>query len=251
MDRDVKGKVAVITGGADGLGLAMVKSFLQKGAKLVISLDINEEQGKASEAALKSEYGNDRVVFYKCNVQTDLEAIFDKIIAEYKAIDILINNAGVLDELNIRRTIEVNTIALMEWTMKFYEQMRTDKGGKGGTIINVSSIYGFRVLPYIPYYHGSKFAVIGFSKSIGHEDNFKKSGVRVVTLCPGLTHTNMANYPKIKEDDMIPEFKTCLLAHDWQDPVDIGRGTVEIFEKADTGTVWLVEGTRPAEKLNF
>ncbi|XP_069358707.1 15-hydroxyprostaglandin dehydrogenase [NAD(+)]-like [Maniola hyperantus] len=251
MARDVKGKVVVITGAADGLGLAMTKSFLQKGAKLVISLDVNEKAGKEAEATLKSEYGDDRIVFYKCNVQTDLEAIYNKIVAEYKNVDLLINNAGVLDELNIRRTIEVNTIAVMEWTVKFYEHMRIDKGGKGGTVINVSSIYGFRVLPYIPYYHASKFAVIGFSKSLGHEDNFKRSGVRVVTLCPGLTHTNMANHPKIKEEDMMPQCKECLLAHDWQEPEDIGRGTVEIFEKADTATVWLVEGTRPAEKLRF
>ncbi|CAH2233543.1 15-hydroxyprostaglandin dehydrogenase [NAD(+)]-like [Pararge aegeria] len=251
MDRDVKGKVAVITGAADGLGLAMAKSFLQKGAKLVVGLDVNEEQGKKSEASLRSEFGNDRVVFYKCNVQTDLETIYNKIISEYKNIDLLINNAGVLDELNIRRTIEVNTIALMEWTVKFYEYMRIDKGGKGGTIINVSSIYGFRVLPYIPYYHASKFAVIGFSKSLGHEDNFKRTGVRVATLCPGLTYTNMANHPKIKEEEMMPQLEVCLMAHDWQDPEDIGRGTVEIFEKADSASVWLVEGRRPAEKLKF
>ncbi|XP_045771728.1 15-hydroxyprostaglandin dehydrogenase [NAD(+)]-like isoform X3 [Maniola jurtina] len=251
MAHDVKGKVVVITGAADGLGLAMTKSFLQKGAKLVISLDVNEKAGKEAEASLKSEYGDERVVFYKCNVQTDLEAIYNKIIAEYKNVDLLINNAGVLDELNIRRTIEINTIALMEWTVQFYEHMRIDKGGKGGTIINVSSIYGFRVLPYSPYYHASKFAVVGFSRSLGHEDNFKRSGVRVLTLCPGLTHTNMANDPQIKEEAMVPQLKECLLAHDWQTPEDIGRGTVEIFENADTATVWLVEGARPAEKLKY
>ncbi|XP_045771729.1 15-hydroxyprostaglandin dehydrogenase [NAD(+)]-like isoform X4 [Maniola jurtina] len=251
MVRDVKRKVVVITGAADGLGLAMAKSFLQKGAKLVISLDVNEKAGKEAEASLKSDYGDDRIVFYKCNVQTDLETIYNKIIAEYKNIDLLINNAGVFDELNIRRTIEVNTIAVMEWTVKFYEHMRIDKGGKGGTVINVSSIDGFRILPYIPYYHASKFAVVGFSRSLGHEDNFKRSGVRVVTLCPGLTRTNMANHPKIKEEDMMPQLKEYLLALDMQDPEDVGRGTVEIFEKADTATVWLVEGTRPAEKLRF
>lgn len=251
MDREVKGKTVVITGAADGLGLAMVKSFLEKDAKLVIILDVNEKTGKDTETSLKSQYGNDRIVFYKCDVQTDLEATFNKLIAEYKQIDVLINNAGVFAENDIRRTIEVNTIALMEWTMKFYDYMRIDKGGKGGTIMNVSSIYGYRVLPYLPYYHGSKFAVIGFSKSLGHEANFKRSGVRIVTLCPGLTHTSMTYQPKIREEEMMPEFLDCMQTHEWQAPKDIGRGTVEIFENANSAEVWLVEGARPAEKLRF
>ncbi|XP_022122056.2 15-hydroxyprostaglandin dehydrogenase [NAD(+)]-like [Pieris rapae] len=250
MPRDVKGKIVLITGSADGLGLAMVDNFLKNDAKLAIMLDFNEKKGLESVAAMKAKYGKDRAVFYTCNVVTDLEKIFEEVI-KLGYIDVVINNAGVLDEKNIKKTMNVNAIAVMEWTMKFFEYMRNDKGGNGGTIINISSIYGYRVTAHIPYYHGSKFAVIGFSKSIGHEYNYNRTGVRVVTFCPGLTKTNMANNPNVREEDTFDDFalelNTC---YEWQSADDIGRGMVETFKQADTGSVWLVEGGRPAEKIN-
>ncbi|XP_026488090.1 15-hydroxyprostaglandin dehydrogenase [NAD(+)]-like [Vanessa tameamea] len=251
MDREVKGKIVAVTGSAEGLGLAMVNSFLEQGAKLAILLDLNEEKGKESLKTLKEKFGDDRAIFYKCNVLSDLNEVYEKIINNHKYIDILINNAGVLDEKNIKKTMNINAIAVMEWTMKFYENMRLDKGGRGGTIINVSSIFGYRITAYIPFYHASKYAVLGFSKSLGHETNFKKGCVRVITLCPGLTFSSMANNPSVWEDETLDVFLEDVKSYDWQHPKDIGDGTVEIFRKADSGTAWLVEGSRPAEKIDI
>ncbi|XP_046959949.1 15-hydroxyprostaglandin dehydrogenase [NAD(+)]-like [Vanessa cardui] len=251
MDREVKGKIVAVTGSAEGLGLAMVNSFLEQGAKLAILLDLNEDKGKESLKTLKEKYGDDRAVFYKCNVLSDLNEVYEKIINNHKYVDILVNNAGVLDEKNIKKTMDVNSVAVMEWTMKFYENMRLDKGGRGGTIINVSSIFGYRITAYIPYYHASKYAVLGFSKSLGHETNFKRTGVRVVTLCPGLTYSSMANNPNVWDEETLDVFLEDVKSYDWQHPKDIGDGTVEIFQKADSGTAWLVEGSRSAEKIDI
>ncbi|XP_050346102.1 15-hydroxyprostaglandin dehydrogenase [NAD(+)]-like isoform X2 [Nymphalis io] len=250
MDREVKGKIVAVTGSAEGLGLAMVNSFLEQGAKLAIILDLNEQKGKEALKILKDKYGDDRATFYRCNVLNDLNDVYEKIINNHKYIDILINNAGVQDEKNIKKTMNINAIALMEWTMKFYENMRLDKGGRGGTIINVSSIYSYRITAHVPFYHASKYAVLGFSKSIGHETNFKKWGVRVVTLCPGITRTSMAKNLNVWEDKILDVFLEDVKSYDWQEPKDIGDGTVEIFRKADSGTAWLVEGARPAERID-
>ncbi|CAH2087377.1 unnamed protein product [Euphydryas editha] len=147
--------------------------------------------------------------------------------------------------------MDINSMAVMEWTVKFYKYMSLANGGKGGTIINVSSIFGYRITPFIPYYHASKYAVLGFSKSMGHEKNFQKFGVRVVTLCPGLTHTNLTANPNAWED-LLDEFVEDLQSnYDWQDPSAIGDGTVEIFREGDSGSAWVVEGSRPAEKIKF
>ena len=248
MDREVNGKIVVVTGGAQGLGLAMVNSFLQHGAKLAIILDINEEAGEQATADLKTNYSN-KVVFYKCNVVTDLDKIYDLIIKNHQQVDVLINNAGIFDELNIKRTIDINTTAVLEWSMKFYEHMRIDKGGNGGTIINVSSIFGYRIMAYLPYYQASKFAVLGFSKSLGHVTNFKKTGVRVVALCPGSVNTNITANLVIREKDLLPDFLAELKTYEWQKSTAIGAGAVEIFQKADSGTAWVVEGSRSAQKL--
>ncbi|CAG4975864.1 unnamed protein product [Colias eurytheme] len=251
MDRDVKGKVVLITGSADGLGLTMIEHFLENGAKLAIMLDVNEKQGLQSLEQVKAKFGKDRAVFFKCDVTEDLDKVYEQVLGVTKNVDVVINNAGVLAEKDIKKTINVNVTALMEWTMKFFDHMRKDKGGKGGTIINVSSIYGYRITSLIPYYHASKFAVRGFSQSLGQEYNYKRTGVRVVTLCPGLTTTNMAKYPNVREDETLDDLLEEIKDTEWQEPKDIGRGTVEIFQKADSGSVWLVEGGRPAEKLEF
>lgn len=246
MEKSVQNKVVLVTGGASGLGLAMVDSFLEKGAKTLIVVDLIEQQGDDAVKKICSKYGDGKAVFYKCDVTVDLEDTFKKIMSVYEYVDVVVNNAGVLNEKSIKKTMDVNAIAVMEWTVKFYDYMRTDRGGRGGTIINASSIYGFRIIPFIPYYHGSKYAVIGFSKSMGHEYNYKKTGVRVVVLCPGLTHSNMAANPHARDDESLPDLITEMKNTDWQDADAIGKGTVDIFEKAESGTVWLVEGSRPA-----
>lgn len=248
MDREVEGKVVAVTGAANGLGLAIVTSFLEQGVGLAILLDLDKKKGKEVVADLQQRYGDDRAVFYKCDVTDDLEKVFGKIYDNHENIDILVNNAGVLDEGNIKKTMDINATAVMEWTVKFYKKMSVVNGGRGGTIINVSSIYGYRITPFIPYYHASKYAVIGFSKSIGHELNFQKSGVRVVTLCPGLTHTNLAANPNAW-DDSLDEFLEHLTTYEWQDPSSIGDGTVDVFRYGNSGSVWLVEGSRPAVEI--
>ncbi|XP_045446034.1 15-hydroxyprostaglandin dehydrogenase [NAD(+)]-like [Melitaea cinxia] len=249
MDREVQGKIAAVTGSANGLGLAMVTSFLEQGVKLAIILDMDEVKGNEECAKLKQKYGDGRVVFYKCNVLDDLENIYETITKNHKYVDILVNNAGVLDEKNIKRTMNINSIAVMEWTVKFYKNMSLANGGKGGTIINVSSIFGYRITQLSPYYHASKAAVIGFSKSIGHEKNFEKSGVRVITLCPGMTHTNLADFPNFWEGCSLEELSAGS-KNEWQETSAVGKGIVEIFKQADSGSVWLVEGSRSAVKID-
>lgn len=246
MERKIENKVLVITGGVHGLGLEMANTFLENGVKVAIIIDVNEEKGNAAVATLTEKYGKNRAVFIKCDITLNLDETFEKIVSEYKTVDVLINNAGILNEKSVRKTIEVNTMALMEWTVKFHTYMRKDKGGNGGTIINVSSIFGFRLNPFGPSYQASKFAVIGFSKSIGHDYNYKRTGVRVVVLCPGLTHTNMTDKPKARDEESDEDHLKEIKAMEWQNVESIGKGIIEIFEKADSGTVWLVEGSRPA-----
>ncbi|CAK1547378.1 unnamed protein product [Leptosia nina] len=214
MARDVKGKVVLVTGSADGLGLAMVDHFLKNGAERAIMLDFNEKKGLQSLENIKAKYGKDRAVFFPCNVVMDLDKIYAEV-TKIVTVDIVINNAGVLDEKSIRNTINVNALAVMEWTMKFFEYMRKDKGGNGG-----------------------------------HEYTYNRTGVRVVAFCPGLTRTHMTNNPNVREEDTFNDFCVELKAEEWQDVDDIGKGMVETFQKADSGTVWLVEGGRAAEKIN-
>ncbi|CAH0723085.1 unnamed protein product, partial [Brenthis ino] len=250
MAKDLKNKIVLVTGGAVGIGFDIADKFLQKGAKLAILADINEEQGTKSATKLCVKYGENRAVFIKCNVTKDMELVFKKIVDTYKTVDVLVNNAGVLNDLDAKKTIDINVLALIEWSIKFWEHMRTDKGGKGGTIINISSIYGYRVDQFLPVYQASKFAVLGFTKSLGHTYNFNRTGVRVVAICPGFTKTQLVENPKINWDKCVEkDFLEFLSTQLWQNVDSVSNAAVEVFQKADSGTAWRIEGAQPIAEV--
>ncbi|XP_063534329.1 15-hydroxyprostaglandin dehydrogenase [NAD(+)]-like [Cydia strobilella] len=247
MAKDLKNKTVVITGGAVGIGFEMADRFLQKGAKVIIILDVNEKQGAEAVKTLNSKHGNNKTVFMKCDVTSDLDAVSKKIIDLYKQVDVLINNAGILNDLVPKKTIDINVTALIEWSFKFWNHMRKDRGGNGGTIINLASIYGFRVDPYLPAYQASKFAVQGFTKSLGHQYNFKRSGVRVMAINPGFTETALTKDPNGFDNDKQYQidFAKFLKEQPWQKVEAVGQAAVDVIERAESGTAWLIEGAKP------
>ncbi|KAJ0177499.1 hypothetical protein K1T71_007508 [Dendrolimus kikuchii] len=246
MERDLKNKIAVVTGAATGIGYAIAENFLQKGAKLII-IDVNCIEGGKAVKLLNSKYDN-RATFIKCDVTTDLNYAYDKIFSKYDYVDILVNNAGIANESSARKTMEINAVATIEWSVKFYEKMRVDKGGKGGTILNMASIYGFTIDAFMVYYKASKFAVFGFSKSLGHAYNYEVSGVRVIVLCPGLTNTNMraSVEPWAEHKDGL---KKMMLNVEGQTPDEVGKAAVDIFENAASGTGYVIEAGKPLTEI--
>lgn len=246
MDMDLKNKTVVVTGGAVGIGYEISDIYLQNGAKLTILLDIDEKQGQEAAKTLNSKHGNNKAIFYKCDVTKDLDVLWKKITNTHKYVDVLVNNAGILNDTLVKKTIDINVLALIEWALKGWEHMRSDKSGKGGTIINLASIYGFRIDQFLPVYQASKFAVMGFTKSLGHEYNYDRSGVRVVAICPGFTKTKLTADPKTWDDQSITEdFSVFIKKQQWQEVDSVGKAALDIFKSADSGTAWLIEGGKP------
>jgi 15-hydroxyprostaglandin dehydrogenase (NAD) len=246
MERDLKNKTVLITGGATGIGFAIAEKYLSKGVRTVIIVDIDDKVGVASVEKLNSKYGSNKAEFYKGDVTTDLDAVSAKIFKKYTHVDVLINNAGILNEYKLRGTININVTALLEWSYKFFEHMRKDKGGIGGTMINLASIYGFRIDQYLPIYQASKYAVFGFTKSFGHPYRYEKYGIRVVAICPGFTETMLVTNVKMNDDPTVQkDFDVMVKGMEWQKVDSVSNAAVEVFEKAPTGTAWLIEGAKP------
>ena len=124
----VVGKVVLITGGAGDIGLAMVKQLLQNGAKVNYQNSTNEFQNTFQGAAIvdiseetrivdeiADVFGKDKVAFIKADitVKEELEAAFDKTIEIYQQLDIVINNAGIVDEVNWRKAVAVNLVSIL------------------------------------------------------------------------------------------------------------------------------------------
>jgi NAD(P)-dependent dehydrogenase (short-subunit alcohol dehydrogenase family) len=183
----LKEKVAIVTGGAHGMGEAEARLFAAEGAKVVVA-DILEHEAEIVAADIR--VGGKEAMAAKIDVTSESEwvGLIAKAVATYGKLDILVNNAGISgssvgdpDGLDgWHRIIAVNQTSVFLGTKLVAEQMA--KTG-GGSIINISSIMGFVSTSGHPAYHASKGAVRIYSKAAAVR--YGPSGVRVNTVHPG------------------------------------------------------------------
>ncbi|KAI8439230.1 hypothetical protein MSG28_013071 [Choristoneura fumiferana] len=246
---EIKGKTCLITGGASGLGALYVESYLREGAKFVAMLDIAEGKGKALAAKLNETYPG-KVEFVKCDVSKEdsVTAAFNAVVSKVKQLDIIINNAGIMnDSENIWRTAcDVNWQGLVSLTLKGVKHMRKDEGGAGGTVINVSSIAAFLVAPQLPIYHGSKAAVMHFSRCLAIDPFHAKTGVRVLTICFGATDTPLLQGIPERVIDPMHVISSVLGR---QRPESAAAACVTMFKNGANGSVWLSQNDAPAQDI--
>lgn len=192
---DLNEKVAIITGGASGIGLATVSAFIEKGAKVVIA-DFNEPSGKAIEKELLDLGGE--VYFIRVNAadEKSVENMVKETIKKYGRLDIMINNAGIgaqgatheLSYSDYHKVIAVNQDGVFFGAKYAIREML--KTG-GGVIVNTASVLGLVGQPGAFAYNASKGAVNILTKSLALE--YAKHNIRVNSVCPGYVESGMVN----------------------------------------------------------
>ncbi|KAJ1730589.1 hypothetical protein LPJ72_004405 [Coemansia sp. Benny D160-2] len=165
------GKVAIVTGGARGIGKRIVEVLVEKGAKVVIG-DVLE-QGEQVAEELNDKMGDKVAVFHTCNVRNldEIAELQNRAITEFGAMDIVVNNAGIggsylwADENSesISKTIDINLKAPIEGTRLAVKSFY--KAGRPGCVINISSILGIRYSELTAVYGATKAAIIAFTAS--------------------------------------------------------------------------------------
>lgn len=189
----LKGKVAIITGGANGIGRAAVKRFLEEGAKIVIA-DIQKEAGEELEKSYRNQ-GYD-VFFVPVNVavKEEVENMVEKAKERYGKIDILINNAGITRDAMLVKMTEEQFNAVIDVNLKgvFYctqavAKVMIEQGY--GKIINTSSVSGVYGNIGQTNYAAAKAAIVGMTKTWAKE--LGKKGINVNAVAPGFTKTTM------------------------------------------------------------
>lgn len=188
-------KVAIVTGGAQGIGEAIALTLAREGASIAV-VDINLE--KAQEVTSKIKQLGVDSESYKVDVSNlkDVEETVNKIIEKFKKIDILVNNAGITrDNLIIRMSeeewdsvIAINLKGVFNWTKACAKVMMKQRSG---SIINISSVIGLMGNAGQVNYAASKAGVIGITKSIAKE--LASRNVRVNAVCPGYIKTAMTD----------------------------------------------------------
>lgn len=191
----IEGKIAIVTGGASGIGEATTRLFVSEGAKVVIA-DIDDEKGNALEAELNHDGEVARYRQLDVTQESRWIEVVDEVMDTWGRLDVVVNNAGMsgvgrarVEETTVENwdtVFAVNSTAIMLGTKTAIPAMR--KNG-GGSVVNVSSIFGIVGSPAGAAYHASKGAARTFSKAAAVQ--YAPDNIRVNSVHPGFTDTPM------------------------------------------------------------
>jgi short-subunit dehydrogenase len=188
------GKVALVTGASAGLGRAFAAAFAARGDDVVL---VARDQARLDvvAAALRAEHGvNAEVLPADLTADDGRAAVAARLAADDRPVDVLVNNAGVMTVGNFADSdvaremteVELNVAALVSLTHAAAVAMTRRRRG---AIVNVSSLAGFAPVPHSATYGATKAFVNSFSHAVA--DDLRGTGVRVLLVCPGFTHTEL------------------------------------------------------------
>lgn len=190
----LENKVAIVTGGSTGIGLAIVEAYLKEGAKVVIA-SFDEEEVNSAVRDLSKTYDENNILGVVCNVKdlNDIKKTVKSAIDRFGKIDILVNNAGITNakptvdvtDEDFLNMFEVNTFGPFRFIREVIPYMQNG----GGSVINTSSMVGTYGAAMQAGYSASKFAVNGLTKACAKE--LGRYNIRVNAVAPGAVYTNM------------------------------------------------------------
>ena len=225
--QDVAGKVAFITGGASGMGLAMARSFSRAGMKVVIT-DVEE----TALAKVRAEFEASNAEFLDLKVDvTDRDAMAqaaDAVEERFGKIHVVCNNAGVA----AGGTVDAHTYNDWDWVTRvnidgvvngvqtFVERIK--RHGEGGHFVNTASMAGHIAVPGLGIYGMTKFAVVGLSETM--RIDLAPHNIGVSALCPGVVNTNIFTSERNRPETLPGETRTALMANateeEWADRME-------------------------------
>jgi NAD(P)-dependent dehydrogenase (short-subunit alcohol dehydrogenase family) len=207
------GKVAVITGGASGIGEATVRRFCREGAAVIVA-DLNESSGRGVADACAAEGG--RASFRRTDVSTeaDVAAAIAQAVERYGRLDVLFNNAGLggaigpIEDTPVEDWDRTQGVLLRGVFLGIKHAVPKMRAAGGGSIISTASVAGLRGGAGPHAYSAAKAAVINLTRSVALE--VAKDNIRVNCICPGGIHTPLLGSRFPGSDEMLGQMLAVL-----------------------------------------
>lgn len=201
MEKTLEGKVAVVTGASSGIGEAAARELARRGAAVVLAAR-NEEKLAELERGIFAAGGRALAVKTDVSDASSLRKMVERTVGEFGSLDILVNNAGVglsgrvaeVRAEDLRYVMEVNLIGPLGCIQAALPHM-----GRGGRIVNVSSVVGKRAIPKVGGYCASKFALNALSDALRVE--VAERGITVTSVYPGTTRTAFRDNSRRTKDE--------------------------------------------------
>lgn len=244
----VKDKVAIVTGGALGIGRETSILLAKEGAKVAIT-DVKDEEGKKLEKEINSAGGTARFWHLDVTNEKEVERVFEEIFKEFGRLDALVNNAGIAgvnkptDEITEKEwdaVMNVNVKGVFFGTKHAIKYMR--KSGSG-SIVDLSSIYGLVGAADSPPYHASKGAVRLMAKNDALI--YAKDNIRVNSVHPGFIWTPMVEGFTANDNETKKAIDTLHPLGHMGEPIDIAYGILYLISdesKFVTGSELVIDG---------
>ncbi|MGN6506334.1 MAG: SDR family NAD(P)-dependent oxidoreductase [Tepidisphaeraceae bacterium] len=197
---DLRGKVAIVTGGSRGIGLAIARELVERGAKVTICARDELEMRDALED-LEARGGDVLAVTCDVTQADEISNVVDRTRERFGPVDVLVNNAGIIvvgpasamTIADYRDTMDVNFEAPLLFMLDVIPEMRQRRQGR---IVNIASFGGKVPAPHLATYCASKFALVGLSETLRTE--LAEENVFVTTVCPGLVRSGSSGHAKFK-----------------------------------------------------
>ncbi len=243
----LESKVAIVTGGANGIGRATARRFAREGARVVVA-DIEFENAQSVAAEICAQGGTGLAVAVDVRLHESVEKLFARAVAEFGHVDILAAIAGVsggatfvdLPEKSWDQTLAVNLKGVFLCGQAAARQMIAQ--GSGGRIINMSSTNGLVGEPDFAHYNASKFGVVGLTMTMAIE--LAPYKINVNAVCPGFIRTRLSD-DLIAQPGFASEYLKKIPLGRFGEPDDV-TGAFVFFASDDssyvTGTTLVVDG---------
>jgi NAD(P)-dependent dehydrogenase (short-subunit alcohol dehydrogenase family) len=255
MTRGMQGRVAVVTGGASGIGQVTAQMFGREGVKVVVTTDANIRGGEETVKMIKEAGGE--AMFVQCDVSKagDVEAMVDKTVEAYGSLDYAFNNAGIGPDGKRVPVVDIVDMPEELWDrhmainltgvflcMKY--EMRQMMKQRGGSIVNTSSVGALKAVPGFAAYDATKTGLFGLMKAAALEG--AAHGIRVNTICPGPTGRTLLNkYLLASQPEMEEKFREVVPMRRIAEPEEMAEAVIWFCSDAAsfvTGQILSIDG---------